>query len=167
MSDTLLIFGSDTHNTQDVAELIAACWPEDLAIQDIARTRPEDFVAPGHLILGISTWNEGQLQSDWEDFFPQLADIDFSGKTVALFGLGDQVGYPYTFLDAMGELYEQVVARGATVVGQWPVDGYTFDTSKAQLGDQFVGLGLDYDNQSKLTLERVTQWIEILRQAGF
>jgi flavodoxin I len=38
-----------------------------------------------------------------EEFLPQLVDVDFSGKTVALFGLGNQDKSPDEFVDAMGE----------------------------------------------------------------
>lgn len=167
MSNTILIYGSDTHNTQDVAELIAAYWGDDLPLKDISRTKPEEFAAYSHLILGIPTWYDGELQSDWYDFFPKLDSINLTGKTVAIFGLGDQAGYPYTFLDAMGELYEKVLEQGAEVVGQWPLDDYDFEASRAQLGDQLVGLGLDYENQDDLTPIRVEQWVEILKKAGF
>jgi len=53
------------------------------------------------------------LQSDWEDFYDELDNIDFTGKKVAYFGEGDSVGYPDTFQDAMGMLEEKIDCASA------------------------------------------------------
>lgn len=167
MPETILIYGSDTHNTREVAELILAYLGPHVEMQDIAKTSVGDFMAPSHFILGIPTWYDGELQGDWEQFLDKFDQIDLNDKKVAIFGLGDQVGYPYTFLDAMGILYDKVLEQGATVVGQWPLEGYDFLESKAQRDEQLIGLGLDYENQDDLTSERVEQWVEILKKEGF
>jgi len=104
------------------------------------------------------------LQSDWEDFFDELDTIDFTGKKVAYFGEGDQVGYPDTFQDAMGMLEEKIVERGGETVGYWSTDGYEFTDSKALRDGKFVGLALDEDNQSDLTDERIKTWVSQLKQ---
>ena len=57
-------------------------------------------------------------------FLMTLDEIDFSGKKVAYFGAGDQVGYPDTFQDAMGILEEKISDQGGTTVGYWSTDGY-------------------------------------------
>ena len=77
---------------------------------------------------------------------------------MALFGLGDQFGYPDTFCDAMRYLYDKVIERGGTITGYWPVDGYTFDASTAVFDGYFVGLAIDEVNQSDLTVERIEAW---------
>jgi len=96
----------------------------------------------------------------WEEFLPQLKNVDFTGKTVALFGLGDQDKYPDEFVDALGELYQFVVARGAKVVGAWPADDYHFISSKALVDDQFAGLVLDQENQKNLSDARLDAWLK-------
>jgi len=80
-------------------------------------------------------------------YLGRLDELDLTGKKVALYGLGDQVGYPEWFLDAMGYLHSKLLERGATAVGYWPTDGYEFEGSKAltEDGSQFVGLALDYE----------------------
>ena len=50
-----------------------------------------------YLIFGIPTWDYGELQEDWEEMWPELDSLDLSGKEVALYGLGDQQGYPEWF----------------------------------------------------------------------
>ena len=45
------------------------------------------------------------------------------------------------------------------------VTGYDHDASKAQKGDQFVGLALDEDNQPELSADRIKAWVTGLRSA--
>ncbi|MGK7955183.1 MAG: flavodoxin, partial [Crocosphaera sp.] len=109
--------------------------------------------------IGCPTWNMGDLQSDWEGIFDDLDDIDFSGKKVAYFGTGDQVGYADNFQDAMGMLEEKISGRGGKTIGHWPVDGYDHNESKAVKNGKFVGLALDEDNESDLTEDRIKTWV--------
>lgn len=52
-----------------------------------------------------------------------------------------------------------VEARGAIIIGHWPVEGYHFEASKGMADDDhFVGLGIDEDRQPELTEQRVKNW---------
>jgi flavodoxin I len=156
-----LFFGSNEGNTESVAKRILDKFPRNLVnIHDIADVTQMELARHDFLILGISTWDFGQIQSDWEEFWDDLKAIDFNGKIVALFGLGDQFGYGDYFVDAMGMLHDVVVANGATIVGYWPAENYEFDASKAYLADKhrFVGLAIDEDQQEALTEERIERW---------
>ena len=166
MTQTLIIFGSETHNTHDVADLIAEYF-DDADVLDIADITPREFLAADRLILGIPTWNNGEQQADWDDFLPNFDEMDLKGKRVALFGLGDQIGYAFTFLDAMGEIYHKVVERGAEVVGFWPTETYDHAESLAIVDGKFVGLAIDFENQDELTPQRVEEWVAQIRMEGF
>lgn len=155
---TALFYGSSTGNTQEVAELIAKALNEDITTIDVADEGCESISKHNKLILGISTWGEGDLQDDWEDIWGDFCDIDFNGKTVALFGLGDQDTYGDEFVDALGTLYEQVKTAGANIVGFTSSEGYEHEASKAELDGEFVGLVVDVDNQDDLTQERIDSW---------
>jgi flavodoxin II len=98
----------------------------------------------------------------WDD----INEVDFTGKKVALYGLGDQIGYPEWFLDAMGYLHSKVVARGAIPCGYWPNEGYTYEESKALTpdGTHFVGLALDEENEFAKTAERISLWCAQVRE---
>ncbi|GAB2199183.1 flavodoxin [Sessilibacter sp. MAH4] len=162
-----LFFGSDEGNTENVAYRIQQCLGIDnVDVHDIADVTQLDFAEYPFLILGISTWDFGQIQSDWEEFWSDLEAIDFSGKTVALFGLGDQFGYGDYFLDAMGMLHDVIVEHGADIVGSWPTEGYEFDASKAEISGQnlFVGLAIDEDQQEELTNDRINRWCAIIAE---
>lgn len=166
MSNVGLFFGTQTGNTQTEAEKIQKELGGDsvVILNDISKTESIDFDEYSYIIIGCPTWNVGELQSDWEDFYDELDNIDFTDKKVAYFGAGDQLGYPNTFQDAMGILEEKISERGGETVGYWSTDGYNFSESKAIPNGKFVGLALDEDNQSELTNERIKAWVSQIKQ---
>ena len=160
-----LFYGSSTCYTEMVAEKIAEQLNKNLGetLVDIHNVADEPIATMeeySYLILGIPTWDYGELQEDWENIWDDIDSVDFTGKTVALFGLGDQVGYPEWFLDAMGYLWGKVCNLGAKTVGYWPIEGFEFRQSKALTADQqfFVGLAIDDENQFELTDDRINAW---------
>lgn len=154
-----IFYGSSTGNTKDAAELIAKGL--DAKATDISTAKVEDLQGCDVLLLGSSTWGQGDLQDDWEDFLPNLKDVDFNGKTVAIFGLGDQDMYSEEFVDALITLHN--ATKDAKRIGFWPTDGYEFDESKSIVDGKFVGLVLDQDNQEDLTEERIEKWVEQIK----
>ncbi len=159
-----LFYGSTTGNTQNAAQQIKAQLGDALSsVQDIGSAKAETLMPFDVLILGTSTWGYGEEQDDWLSFNSELAKVDWSNKRVALFGLGDQVGYSDTYLDAMGILYDAITKQGAQVIGQWDTEGYEFEDSKARREDRFVGLALDDDNQASDTEARIAQWVSQLK----
>jgi len=156
-----LFFGSDEGNSERIAYRIQKRLGEDVVdVLDIADVTQLDFEDYDKIILGIPTWDFGQIQSDWEEFWNDVSAINFSDKTVAFFGLGDQLGYGEYFLDAMGMLHEVVSRSCHKIVGYWSTEGYEFSASKAELSElnSFVGLALDEDQQEHLTAARLDQW---------
>ncbi|MCP6758631.1 MAG: flavodoxin FldA [Fischerella sp. CENA71] len=133
-------------------------------LHDISQADVSDFDKYDYFIIGCSTWNIGELQSDWDGFFPELDEIDFSNKLVAYFGTGDQIGYADNFQDAIGILEEKISELGGKTVVYWPKSGYDFNDSKALRNGKFVGLAIDEDNQSELTAERVKTWVNHLQK---
>jgi len=155
-----IFYASSTGNTEKAAKAIRneLGGKQALKLFNVADSGVERMNEYDKIILGSSTWGEGDLQDDWEEVFDEFKTLDFSNKTIALFGLGDQEEYSDYYLDAMGMLYEAVVAQGGNVIGGWTNEGYDFDESKSLVDDSFVGLALDEDNQSELTQERITAW---------
>ena len=172
MSRIGLFFASSTGNTRRIAKAIKKRFDDDVMADalNVNKATAELVAGYAYLILGTSTLGGGQLPGlstdcmggGWEEFLPQLKEVDFTGKTIALFGLGDQNKYPDEFVDAMGLIYHFVVARGARVVGVWPADDYDFISSKALVNDEFVGLALDQENQKALTETRVEAWLKLI-----
>lgn len=173
MASIGIFFGSNTGNTRKVAKMIKKRFPDDERFADplnVNKATPELVASYDYLILGTPTLGEGAmpgLEADcqnesWAEFLPRLADVDLSGKTVALYGLGDQEKYGENFVDALGELYDFVSEHGARVVGSWPTDGYDFIASKAERDGSFVGLVLDLDNQKMLLEGRLETWLRLI-----
>ena len=114
--------------------------------------------------MGCPTWDIGELQSDWLGFYDEeLEKISFSGKKVAYFGAGDQIGYTDNFQDAMGILEGKISELGGMTVGHWSTEGYEHSESKGVKNGRFVGLALAEDNQSELTDERIKTWVMQLK----
>lgn len=165
-----LFYGSSTCYTEMAGEKIRErLGAERVDIFNIADTPVIQAQFYDYLIFGIPTWDYGELQEDWEEIWPELDDLELSGKKVALYGLGDQVGYPEWFLDALGYLHDKLIERGATIYGYWPSAGYEFENSKALTPDseQFVGLALDEENEFDKSAERISRWCQqVLAEFG-
>ncbi len=159
---TAIFFATSTGNTEEIASKIAeklgGIEVFDLADNDVEKINDYDKV-----ILGGSTWGDGELNDDWDDVWSDFQDLDLTGKTVALFGLGDQEGYEDEFCNALGLIYEQTKENGANIIGFTSTDGYEFEESKAVVDGKFVGLVIDEDNQDDLTDERISNWVESIK----
>ena len=161
-----LFYGSDTGNTENIAHKIREKIGEDsVVLIDMYDATIDDFAQYDKIILGLSTWHDGQLQSDWDTFFDEFKEVDFTNKTVALFGLGDQHVYCDYFIDGVGILGEVVLENGGTIVGKWPSEEYEHTESKAELEKgTFLGLAIDEDNQPEQTDDRIDMWIDQIRK---
>lgn len=158
-----VFFGSSTGNTEDAAKEIAQQLGGEAT--EISSTSEDEILACDYIVFGVSTWGAGDLQDDFDDFMSTLEGMDFSGKKVAVFGLGDQEGYPDTFIDAVGIVAKAVKSAGGELVGAVATDGYEYDSSEAEEGGKFLGLPLDEDNQSDLSAERISAWVADLKSA--
>ena len=165
--DVKIIYGSDTGNTDYVIEtylLNELSVHFDNVVQvDIYNIDPNEWLSNGLFIIGIPTWYDGELQSDWDDYIEDFKKLDFKDKTFAIFGLGDQIGYGEYFVDGIGILAEVILANGGQIIGHWPTEGYTFSESKALVDENhFFGLAIDEDNEDEMTFDRVRIWVEQL-----
>ncbi|MBU0923801.1 flavodoxin [bacterium] len=160
---TAIFFASSTGNSEEIASKISSKL-DGIEVFDLAGTKIEKINNYDKIILGGSTWGDGELNDDWEDAWADFCKLDLSSKTIALFGLGDQESYSDEFCSALGIIYEQVNLSGAEIVGFTSTQGYYHDASKAQLEDKFVGLILDEDNQSDLTDERIENWVNEIKE---
>jgi len=155
-----LFYASDWGHTEKVARLIEEELGEDkVKIHDLQTDPIEEAEKYDQLIFGVSTADKHLPQLDWQMAMKKLDQLDLEGKTVALFGLGDQKEFPDNFADALGDLFDKVNERGANIIGSWLDNEYTFQKSKAFRDGAFVGLVLDEDNQQDLTEIRLQKWL--------
>lgn len=157
-----LFYGSTTCYTEMVAEKIQALIGADVVdlhnIKTVPLARMADYQL---LILGLSTWDFGEIQEDWEAHWDEISNVDLRGKTIAIYGMGDQLGYAEWFIDAVGMLHDAIAPQNPDRIGFWPTSGYDFIASKALTADDglFYGLALDDENQYEQTDERLNIWV--------
>lgn len=164
MTKTAIIYSFNTRKTGKIATQIQESFDDpDTEMVNAEDITEENFLAFDRIIMGVPTWFDGELPNYWDEFVPALEDMDLSGKKIALFGLGDQKGYPENFLDGVGIMAEILEARGATLIGFTSTEGYEFESSRANRKNQFLGLAIDYENQGSLNKQRIAVWVEQLK----
>ena len=164
MKKTAIIYSFNARKSKKIAEKIIEKYADDkVEAVNAEELTIEVFKKYDKFILSAPTWFDGELPNYWDEFIPDLEEMDLKNKTFAVFGLGDQKGYPENFCDAIGILVEILEECGAKVVGSTSVEGYSHESSRAQKGDKFVGLALDQENQARLSNERVDNWVEQLK----
>ena len=146
MKNTGIFYGSTTGTTLEVAEMIAKCLGiKESDIHNVATTAPSEVAAYDLLLLGTSTWGDGEMQDNMDDFSHGLEVMDLSGKEIALFGCGDE---------SMSDTFNNAIGIGT--------DGYSFDSSEADKDGYAVGLLIDNVNHPDLTQGRIEDWCRMV-----
>ena len=134
-----VIFGSTTGMTEAVAGKIAqalGCAAVNVSSADAAAFDAE------LLVLGSSTWGVGDLQDDWAAKLDEVKG-NFAGKKVAVFGLGDSVGFADSYCVAAETIANAAKDAGATLVGEI--------------------LKLDDTNEADQTDGKIAAWVETIK----
>ena len=162
-----LFYGTNTGVTEIVAEQLTEKLEEngfEIEVHDIADSELDNMNNYETLIIATPTWNDGELQDDWEEVIEEYNDFNFDGKKVGFVGTGDQEAYCDNYLDAIGKMAKPVRDSGGEIFGRWPSEGYNHTHSLGQDEDgMWVGLALDNDNQEELTEERMNSWVEQIK----
>lgn len=164
MKNIGIFYSFKTTKTAKLGEkIIDAFGNENIKAIDAETITTEDFMKYDNIIVGVPTWFDGELPIYWDEFVPALEDLQLIGKKIAIYGLGDQKGYPENFNDGLGIFAQIVSERGAEIVGHTLAEGYAFESSKALKDGRFCGLCLDQENQARLTQKRITDWVDQLK----
>ena len=163
--NTAIIYSYHTHKSKKVSEkIIEAFGKSKIEAVNAEELNSEVLEKYDNFILSAPTWFDGELPNYWDEFVPELEEIDLKGKKFAIFGLGNQKDYPENFCDAIGILAEIIEDCGGETIGHTSIEGYNYESSKAQRGNEFVGLPLDQENQARKTNERLKKWVEELKK---
>lgn len=166
-----LFFGTETGTTRLVAKKMQKKLGDEICDKplNVNRIRPAELLAYDALILGTPSYGIGEIpgngasgcfESNWAEFLAQMPDdLDLSGKRIAFFGLGAQERYADRFCSSLFALVEKFRGWGAEIIGDWPLDGYTFEQSAAVVDGRFVGLIIDQRTQGMHTDERIERWL--------
>jgi flavodoxin I len=167
MEKIALFYAPAKGSTEKVAKLIqdkiGKGKIELILIQD---NSPVSVLEPySKIIFGISTvgrdsWDSKYTKVGWDFFIPRLEKYDLSGKTIAIYGLGDHILYPNNFVDSMGTLAKQVISSGGKLIGKTSVEEYIFSDSEALDDGMFYGLPIDEANETELTEKRIDIWLK-------
>ncbi len=157
---TGIFYGSTTGTTAQVAGQIAkAMGVADADVYDVAKTAPSAVGDYDLLIFGASTWGDGDLQADTEDFLDGVESLYLKGKKIAVFGCGDESNAD-TFCDGVGIIYDRLSKTGATMIGGFDTIGYRYEKSQAVPPEaaEAEGLLIDQNNHPEMTARRVEAW---------
>lgn len=136
-----VIYGSTTGMTEAVAGKIATALGASVA--NVATADAGAFDAD-LVVLGSSTWGIGELQDDWAARLDELKGF-LAGRKVAVFGLGDSLGFADSYCVAAETIADAAKEAGAALVGDV--------------------LKLDETNESEMTDSRIAAWVETLKNA--
>jgi len=164
-----LIYATEGGSTKEIAERISKMIDvEHLDIEDVKDA--EDLAKYDALIVGTPTHNtladEYRSGTGWDDIIDDIKKLDMSGKSVAVFGLGDSICYSEGFCDAMEELHRIFKGTGATMVGYVDSSDYQYEESKSEIEGKIIGLALDEMNEDDLTEDRLKDWLLQLKKEG-
>lgn len=162
MSGTTAIFyGSITGRTEDVARRLSRQM-DNVPVLDVTHVSARQLENFDHLVFGVPSWHLGGLSDPWYAFLPEFNRSHLEGKSVALFGLGNQIAYPDFFCNALGQVYDLLKEKKVRIVGDTSTQGYQFNHSFAVREGNFVGLVLDEISQKNRTDIRLVQWMRCL-----
>ncbi|MBN2742989.1 flavodoxin I [Breznakibacter xylanolyticus] len=166
MKKTAIIYSYRSVKTRQQVQKIIHQFGDDPIEQLDADSVTGDAIMPyTNLILAVPTWFDGELPNYWDELLPDLEERNFKGKKVAIFGGGNQRDYPENFVDGIGIMAQFMEQRGAKLVGFTSTEGYSFESSRAVRGNEFMGLAIDVENQSALTDSRIEKWVLSLKIA--
>ena len=116
MANILICFASMSGNTEDIADLIKSHLEagHEVHVEEIENIEASSLLEYDGVIIGSYTWNDGDLPYEVEDFYDDLAEVEMTGKPVAVFGSGD-TAYP-RFCEAVHLFEEQLQASGANMI---------------------------------------------------
>ena len=158
-----IFFGSTTGTTESVANTIAKYMGVPAAdVHDVSKTAPDAVGDYDVLLFGCSTWGDGDMQDDMQDFMDGVSSLELGDKTVALFGCGDET-MTDTFCNGFGEMYRKLLPTHARFIGEFNTDGYDYSTTAADVDGRIVGLLIDNVNHEDTADERIKQWTEKIR----
>jgi flavodoxin I len=158
MDKIALIYSFNTRKTSQAAVKIAQEFGDTIEKVNAETLTEKQFLSYKNMILGVPTWFDGELPNYWDEFVPAIEGFDLKGKTVAIFGNGNQKGYPENFVDGIGIMATLLRSRGARIAGYTSSKGYTFESSRAIEGDQFMGLALDFENYASQIGSKIKKW---------
>ena len=132
----LIIFGSTTGNTEEMANIVKNGLEDagaEVEVKEVTDAEPGDLTG-GHdvILLGCPAYGdeENELQEDFTDYYDQLDDVKMDGKPFAVFAPGDS-SYQF-FCGSVDMLEEKLEALG----GKKMQEGLKIDGDPGEYEDE-------------------------------
>ena len=142
MSKVLIVFGTTGGNTQSVAGRIGKKLEgenHEVVVKNVVDSAVSELNDYEVLLLGSSTWNDGELQDDFVGFHMDMEDSkpDLSGKKFAAFGCGESI-YE-NFCGAVDILEKTLTDLGASkITDGLKIDGYPEEDDNVEMTDKWA-----------------------------
>ena len=120
----IVVYASRTGKCQQMAEAITEAMKEEGASVDLypaAMVEAKYLLDYDLILMGSSTYGDGEMLSEMVPLCETMNDIDLSGKRAAAFGCGSK-RYPM-FCSAVNLLESRLIDCGASLAA----DGYKID----------------------------------------
>lgn len=90
--EVLIVYGSSKGRTGRIANVIAEILSESGCVpvlKNVFEVRPPLLTQYAYVVLGCSTYGQGDLQQDFWEFERSMDELDLTGIKVAAFGSGN------------------------------------------------------------------------------
>ena len=116
-NDVIIIYGSSKGRTGRMADILreeleARSIP--FVLKNVFEAAPAELTDHAFIVLGSSTYGQGDLQRDFLEFERGMDDLDLTGIKAAVFGSGNS-RYAY-YAEAVDILEAKVKIQGARLV---------------------------------------------------
>lgn len=146
MSKVLISYATMSGNTQKVADHIAQelskYMPEvETKLVDMMELTEEQFAEYDLVMLGSSTWTDGDYNPISLEFFSQLqgTTTDFSKLRFAIFGLGESY-YP-EFCTVVDKMAQVLKSKNGIIIGEpLKLDGYVDDNMLSKASEWSINV---------------------------
>lgn len=138
MSKALIIYGTTTGNTEDMADIVRQGLEAaglETTVKNVTDAAMSDLNGDHDLLLlGCPAYGDDaiELQEDFAEFYEQMDGIDLNGKPFAVFAPGDS-SYEF-FCGSVDMLEEKMTEMGGKLVQ----DGLKIDGDPADYGDEIA-----------------------------
>tara|TARA_B100000427_G_scaffold219200_1_gene183204 strand:- start:139 stop:585 length:447 start_codon:yes stop_codon:yes gene_type:complete len=143
MSELLVIFGTETGNAEELAEItVSMASKHDLngTVQDMEDISAEDLSNTEKLIVVCSTWGDGEQPVNAQDLYDAVEELDegaLSGVNFAVLALGDTA---FELFCESGKEWDKVLEeKGATRVN----DRIDCDTDYDDYAEEWIEATLE------------------------
>lgn len=115
--NALIVYGSSKGRTKKMASLVETAFQNaniPVVLKNVFEVEPRELNNYTHIVLGSSTYGQGDLQKDFLYFELGMDSLDLSGIKAAVFGSGNS-RYVY-FAEAVSILEAKLSMLGARLI---------------------------------------------------